>query len=64
MMCTHERVTFLGICSLVGHYRCDDCVEEIDPVKYAKLKGEHHLDELNPICSPRRAEWIVMYEKV
>tara|TARA_R110000751_G_scaffold307662_1_gene430499 strand:+ start:12878 stop:13111 length:234 start_codon:yes stop_codon:yes gene_type:complete len=59
MTCTHDRVTFRGSYSLIGNYRCDDCKEIIDPIEYAKMKGDlnfelldyytEHPDRLNPM---------------
>lgn len=39
-MCEHNRVTFVGLYSLVGNYVCDDCEAIIDPVEHAKAKGD------------------------
>jgi hypothetical protein len=58
-LCKHNDVVFLGVHSLVGRYVCNDCKAEIDPVEYARLKGdlnfalmgyyEEFPERLNPI---------------
>lgn len=39
LICEHNNVTFNGMYSLIGKYKCHDCGQEIDPVEYAKMKG-------------------------
>ena len=47
MNCNHDNVTFHGMFSLVGNYICNDCGQKIDPVEYAKLKGELNIQILD-----------------
>lgn len=47
MECEHNKVTFVGQFSMVGNYRCDGCGEVIDPVEYAKMKGELNIKLLD-----------------
>ncbi len=39
MDCKHESVVFIGLFSLIGHYKCEKCGAEICPVKYAAMNG-------------------------
>jgi len=45
--CQHNNVQFIGKFSLVGNYHCNDCGEEIDPVEYAKIKGDLNIQLLD-----------------
>ena len=45
--CQHNNVQFIGQFSLVGNYECRDCGEAIDPVEYAKMKGELNIQLLD-----------------
>lgn len=36
--CFHDRVTFVGLWSLIGMYRCDDCGALINPKIYHIIK--------------------------
>lgn len=47
MSCNHDNVTFTGVFSLVGKYLCKDCGQSIDPVEYAKLKGNLNIQLLD-----------------
>lgn len=43
MGCQHENAVFDGQSSLVGNYVCPDCQAVIDPVEFAKLRGNLHI---------------------